>query len=81
MTSSPVDIVKNIYGLFAAGDIPGILATLAPDVRWEYGPLSHDVPWYRNRERVDGATRFFESLQGIGFQKFARTTWTRTRRG
>lgn len=34
-------LVRSLYDSFAAGDVPGVLGTLAPDVRWteaEGGP-------------------------------------------
>lgn len=36
-----LDVVRGIYAAFAKGDIPAVLAALAPDVRWteaEGGP-------------------------------------------
>ena len=30
----PLDVVHSIYAAFASGDMPGVLAALAADVRW-----------------------------------------------
>ena len=32
--NSSLDTVRGIYGAFAAGDIPGVLGSLSPDIRW-----------------------------------------------
>src|SRR5437764_13275000 len=34
MSQSPTDVISNVYGAFAQGDIPGIVATVAEDVTW-----------------------------------------------
>jgi ketosteroid isomerase-like protein len=52
-----------------------ILARLAPDVQWEYGPVSQNVPWYQNRHGVEGATAFFQSLAGCEFHQFDTTAF------
>lgn len=39
--STALDVVRGLYGAFAAGDIAGVLGALAPDVHWteaEGGP-------------------------------------------
>jgi ketosteroid isomerase-like protein len=43
------DNVQNIYAAFGRGDIPAILERLAPDVEWEYGVESTNVPWLQPR--------------------------------
>jgi ketosteroid isomerase-like protein len=42
---SNLKTVQDIYAAFGAGDIPAILAKLAPDVDWEYGQGLSQVPW------------------------------------
>lgn len=42
---SHIGIVQGIYQAFGRGDVPAILAQLAPNVEWEYGINSTDVPW------------------------------------
>lgn len=44
--TDPTQLVRDLYSAFAAGDVPGVLGALAPDVRWTemaggpYGGLS-----------------------------------------
>lgn len=58
--------VKHIYDAFGRGDIPTILATLAPDVAWETWTDNHaqraGVPWMQARTGPDGAAAFFGSI-------------------
>ena len=75
MNRTPVDTAKHIFGAFTQGDIPAVLACLAPDVQWEYGPVSQNVPWYQNRHGIEGATEFFQSLAGCEFHKFQTTAF------
>ncbi len=32
---SKVDTVKHLYGAFAQGDIPTVLAGMSPDIEWQ----------------------------------------------
>lgn len=75
MNRTPIDTTRHIFSAFGRGDIPAILATLAPDVQWEYGPVSQNVPWYQNRQGVAGATEFFQSLAGCEFHRFDTTAF------
>jgi len=34
MTRSNVDVIKDLYADFAKGDIPAVLAAMAPDIEW-----------------------------------------------
>jgi ketosteroid isomerase-like protein len=34
--TSPLTLVQQAYAAFGSGDIPGLLALLSPDVRWEF---------------------------------------------
>lgn len=34
MSQSNVEIVKAIYAAFAAGDVPGVVSRMAPDIVW-----------------------------------------------
>ena len=70
MTRTPIETAKHIFSAFSQGDVPAILASLSPDVQWEYGPVSQNVPWYQNRHGVEGATAFFQSLAGCEFHRF-----------
>jgi uncharacterized protein len=37
MSAQTVDVVRSVYDNFAKGDIPAVLATLAPSVEWVEG--------------------------------------------
>jgi uncharacterized protein len=34
MSQSNVDLIRAIYGAFEAGDVPGVVARMAPDMVW-----------------------------------------------
>ena len=65
--------VQRIYEAFGRGDVPAILACLAEDVEWEYGPVSTTVPWLQPRKGRDEVAGFFAALQALKFHKFAPT--------
>jgi ketosteroid isomerase-like protein len=65
-----VDTTRQIIHSFLRGDMPAILERLAPDVEWEYGAISTDVPWYQARRGRAGAQAFFESLAAVEFLTF-----------
>ena len=75
MHRSPLDTTRFIFNAFAQGDIPALLACLADDIEWEYGPCSQDVPWYQNRTGIAGAMEFFQSLAAVEFHKFETTAF------
>jgi ketosteroid isomerase-like protein len=56
---SNLQTVQNIYAAFGRGDVPAILEAMAPDVEWEYGGGSHEVPWLEPRRGREGAGAFF----------------------
>jgi ketosteroid isomerase-like protein len=65
------DKVQDIYGAFGRGDVPAILAHLAPDVQWEYGMVSTDVPWLKPRRGHAEVAGFFqESGAATTYQHF-----------
>ena len=66
-----VQTVQEIYALFGAGDVPGILAKLADDVDWQYGSGSTDVPWLQHRKGRAAVGGFFEALGNLEFHNFA----------
>ena len=66
--------VKQIYEAFGRGDIPAILAQLAPDVEWEYGANSTDVAWLQPRRGRDDVAGFFQALAALEFHSFRPTT-------
>lgn len=75
MSRTPIETARHIFSAFGRGDVPAILAALAPDVQWEYGPVSQNVPWYQNRRGVEGAADFFKSLAGCEFHRFDTTAF------
>ena len=68
---SNLNTVQDIYAAFGAGDVPSILASLADDVDWEYGPGSTDVPWLQHRSGHNAVAGFFNSLSAVDIHKFA----------
>jgi ketosteroid isomerase-like protein len=60
--------VKRIYEAFGRGDVPAILASLAPEVRWE--PWADNtaqragVPWMQAHEGPEAVAQFFAALAG-----------------
>lgn len=72
--SHPVETIQAIYAAFGRGDIPYILAQLAPDIAWEHWP-SHSaqvagVPWMVERHGPAGAQKFFELIGSFTFHRF-----------
>ncbi|MBI4692880.1 MAG: nuclear transport factor 2 family protein [Gammaproteobacteria bacterium] len=65
-----IEKTRQIIHAFLQGDIPAILERIAPDVEWEYGAISTDVPWYQARRGRAGAQAFFESLAAVEFLTF-----------
>lgn len=67
---SNLHAIQRIYEAFGQGDVPTILAHLAPDVDWEYGGGSTRVPWLQQRRGREGAGEFFASLAGMRIERF-----------
>jgi ketosteroid isomerase-like protein len=72
---SNIATVHDIYAAFGRGDVPAILARLAPDVEWEYGPATPDVPWLQPRRGPGEVGHFFASLAAIEFRRFEPTAF------
>jgi ketosteroid isomerase-like protein len=54
MSQANVDLVRGIYDAFAAGDVPGVLSRMSPDIVWneaENFPYADGNP-YRGPEAV-----------------------------
>jgi len=69
-----VETTKSLFAAFDRGDKEAIIEALAPDVQWEYGPLSHDVPWYQNGKGHDCARKFLDMCyRDITWQSFTRS--------
>ena len=56
-----VELVKQLYAAFGAGDIPAVLNTMADDIRWNY-PSVRDVPFAGPRRGTEAVRRFFDEL-------------------
>jgi hypothetical protein len=64
--------VHGIYEAFGRGDVPAILARVAEDVVWEYGPREIAAPWLARRSGRDGAAAFFGVVaERLDFRSFA----------
>lgn len=63
--------VGAMYKAFGKGDIPALLAFLDPNVDWEYAATYDELPWYRRRQGLAGASEFFQSLADFEFHVFA----------
>ncbi|MBK9136205.1 MAG: nuclear transport factor 2 family protein [Betaproteobacteria bacterium] len=69
---TPIETVQQIYGDFGRGDVPAILARLAPDVQWEHDTFPNPVPWLQPLNGRDNVVRFFEVLGAqVEFHAFA----------
>ena len=67
--------VQTIYQAFGRGDIPAILATLAPDVRWEDWSVDHSaqaagVSTMLTRRGPDGVMAFFGEVAKLQVHEF-----------
>jgi ketosteroid isomerase-like protein len=67
---SNTETVHRMYAAFGAGDVPALLACIAPDVVWDYGPSSVDLPWLRERRGHAGVIEFLQSLAEFEFHRF-----------
>ena len=56
-------LAKSIYDHFTRGDLPAILALMAPGVRWCVPDMPH-VPYAGCRVGVDAVEEFFQLLLG-----------------
>lgn len=59
MSRSPQDIINGLYGAFAQGDIPTIVAMVAEDVDWR---VPENLPHGGAFHGRDGVLRFFQGL-------------------
>ena len=57
-----IAVVQDVYAKFGQGDVPGILALLDPQVRWEYVGRPSDYPVLGPRQGLDGALAFFKAV-------------------
>jgi len=67
---NPIETVQQLYADFGRGDVPAILARLAPDVDWEYNTFPNPVPWLQPRRGPEQVAGFFQALAGLEFTRF-----------
>jgi ketosteroid isomerase-like protein len=60
--SDNVTTVQSIYAAFGAGNLPGVLAHLAPDVDWEHDWGATPLRLYTPRRGVAEVPAFFAEL-------------------
>jgi hypothetical protein len=68
--SRNVDTIKAMYECFGRGDVPGILARLAPEVEWEHDWGGPTLRWYEPRRGRDSVAGFFSALADFEFVRF-----------
>lgn len=73
--TSPLATVQGIYESFGTGDIPAIIAKLAPDVAWEQWDVDNfaqkaGVPWLQEMRGPEGALAFFQVIGQWNFHSF-----------
>ncbi len=67
---SHADTVRRMYEAFGAGDVPALLSHVAPDVVWDYGPCSVQLPWLTERHGHAGVVEFLQALAAFEFHRF-----------
>lgn len=68
--SDHVATVRNIYAAFGRGDVPGILARLAPGVEWEHDWGMEPLPIHAPRQGREAVAGFFAALADWEFLRF-----------
>jgi ketosteroid isomerase-like protein len=70
VSAENVAVVRSIYENFAKGDIPAVLAVLAPDIDWRESPQDY-LPWHgTHRSPGEVATNVFAGVMAT-FDQFA----------
>ena len=72
---SNLETVQSIYEAFGKGDIPAILAHVAPDAAWESWPdnsaQKRGVPWLKAATGPEGVLEFFTIIGArLEFRQF-----------
>lgn len=62
MAQDPLAVVQDAYAAFGRGDVPAILAALAPDVSWDLVGEAGAYPTFGPQSGVEGALAFFQAL-------------------
>lgn len=60
-TSGDIELVKEAYAAFGAGDLPKLLSLMAQDIVWEF-PASKAIPWAGTFIGPSRVAKFFEAL-------------------
>ena len=56
-----VEIIQQAYEKFGSGDVPGLLALMAADIRWTV-PEIENAPFAGSRNGVEKVAEFFKEL-------------------
>lgn len=59
-----VEVVKQAYGAFGKGDLPGVLALMTDDVQIGIVGRKEDAPFFGMHDGKGGAQEFFQQLGG-----------------
>ena len=60
--STNLDLVRQVYADFAAGNIEALLAGLDPNIEWISGGSREDFPTLGPRNGIAGAASFFKDV-------------------
>lgn len=72
MTDANIQLVQDAYAAFGRGDIPGVIALLAPDVHWESVGNPADFPALGVKTGTAAVEAQFRMLGGLlSFQSFS----------
>jgi ketosteroid isomerase-like protein len=74
ITATPTATVQALYAAFGAGDTPGMLKLIAPDVDWsvDIGAAGAErVPMLRNGRGHDAVRYYFGGVADLRFDVFA----------
>jgi ketosteroid isomerase-like protein len=70
MSAGNVAVVRSVYDNFAKGDIPAVLAVLAPDIEWVESPQSYLPHRGTHRSPTEVAAKVFGMVMN-SFDEFA----------
>lgn len=65
-----IETVQAMYRAFGQGDVPAILAHLAPEVEWEHDVVDYGLPWFKPRRGRAAVAEFFQDLAGLDIRRF-----------
>ena len=71
LEESNVDRIKELYRLYAAGEIDPVIDALHEDVRWCSAGSADQLPWLGQCYGRDGVIRYFETLrQNLSVERY-----------